>query len=48
MTNNKLLSANIRSRVQDVIYQSIFNFEKTAEPGFRRSDPNDVMMGRSQ
>ncbi|HEX5171990.1 MAG TPA: serine hydrolase [Cyclobacteriaceae bacterium] len=25
MTNNKLLTANIRSRIQDVIYQSIFN-----------------------
>lgn len=30
MTNNKLLTANIRSRVQDVIYQSIFNYCKTA------------------
>jgi CubicO group peptidase (beta-lactamase class C family) len=28
MTNNKLLSANIRSRIQDVIYESIFNFCK--------------------
>lgn len=30
MTNNKLLTANIRSRIQDVIYQSIFNYCKTA------------------
>lgn len=26
MTNNKLLNANIRSRIQDVIYQSIFSY----------------------
>ena len=26
MTNNKLLNANIRSRIQDVVYQSIFNY----------------------
>jgi CubicO group peptidase (beta-lactamase class C family) len=26
MTNNKLINANIRSRVQDVIYESIFNY----------------------
>lgn len=26
MTNNKLLSMNIRSRIQDVIYQSIFSY----------------------
>ena len=26
MTNNKLLSLNIRSRIQDVIYQSIFSY----------------------
>lgn len=30
MTNNKLLNANIRSRIQEVIYQSIFNYCKTA------------------
>jgi beta-N-acetylhexosaminidase len=29
--NGKLLSSNIRTRIQDVIYQSIFNFEKTPE-----------------
>jgi beta-N-acetylhexosaminidase len=29
--NGKLLSSNIRTRIQDVIYQSIFNFEKTLE-----------------
>ena len=26
MTNNKLLNANIRPRIQDVIYESIFNY----------------------
>ncbi|NJM24173.1 MAG: serine hydrolase [Bacteroidia bacterium] len=26
MTNNKLLTSNIRSRIQDVIYESIFNY----------------------
>ncbi|MFZ6009002.1 MAG: serine hydrolase [Bacteroidota bacterium] len=31
MTNNKLLNANIRSRIQDVIYQSIFNYCKAQE-----------------
>lgn len=30
MTNNKLLTANIRSRIQDVIYEAIFNYCKTA------------------
>lgn len=30
MTNNKLLNANIRSRIQEVLYQSIFNYCKTA------------------
>lgn len=29
--NPKLLSSNIRTRIMDVIYQSIFNFEKTIE-----------------
>jgi beta-N-acetylhexosaminidase len=29
--NPKLLSSNIRTRIMDVIYQSIFNFEKTVE-----------------
>lgn len=29
--NGKLLSSNIRTRIQDIIYQSIFNFEKTPE-----------------
>jgi beta-N-acetylhexosaminidase len=29
MTNNKLLNSNIRSRIQDVIYQSIFEYCKT-------------------
>jgi beta-N-acetylhexosaminidase len=28
MTNNKILNANIRPRIQDVIYQSIFNYCK--------------------
>jgi CubicO group peptidase (beta-lactamase class C family) len=26
MTNNKLINANIRSRIQDVIYESIFKY----------------------
>jgi beta-N-acetylhexosaminidase len=30
MTNNKLLNANIRSRIQDVVYQSIFEYCKNA------------------
>ncbi|MBT1705097.1 serine hydrolase [Chryseosolibacter indicus] len=40
MTNNKLLNANIRSRIQDAIYESIFDYcvknktEITAEPNF--------------
>jgi beta-N-acetylhexosaminidase len=29
MTNNKLLTVNIRSRIQDVIYQSIFSYCKS-------------------
>ncbi len=37
MTNNKLLNANIRSRIQDVLYQSIFNYCKTA--GEKASEP---------
>jgi beta-N-acetylhexosaminidase len=34
MTNNKLLNANIRSRIQDVVYQSIFDYCKgsTGQP----------------
>jgi len=32
MTNNKLLSANIRSRIQDVVYQSIFNYCRLGHP----------------
>jgi beta-N-acetylhexosaminidase len=32
MTNNKLLNTNIRSRIQDVIYQSMFEYCKTAGP----------------
>lgn len=31
MTNNKLLTANIRSRIQEVIYKSIFEYCKTGE-----------------
>jgi hypothetical protein len=29
MTNNKLLTANIRSRIQEVVYQSIFDYCRT-------------------
>ncbi len=33
MTNNKILNANIRPRIQDVIYQSIFDYcSKTEKP----------------
>lgn len=32
MNNSKLLSANIRSRIQDVVYQSIFNYCKASVP----------------
>jgi beta-N-acetylhexosaminidase len=32
MTNNKLLNANIRSRIQDVIYQSIFDYCRKQKP----------------
>src|SRR5688572_15061277 len=41
MTNNKLLSANIRSRIQDVVYQAIFNYCKTVggEPAAPVSPP---------
>jgi CubicO group peptidase (beta-lactamase class C family) len=49
MTNNKLLSANIRSRIQDVIYQSIFNYCKTAG-GEPQAPENTVVeaFGKSQ
>lgn len=48
MTNNKLLSANIRSRIQDVVYQSIFNYCKTeGSPEAPVSAPADTF-GRSQ
>jgi hypothetical protein len=50
MTNNKLLNANIRSRIQDVIYQSIFNYCKTAEfqPGILESAPLEASGKSSQ
>lgn len=49
MTNNKLLTANIRSRIQDVIYQAIFNYCKTAggEPAAPVSPPLEAL-GQSQ
>jgi CubicO group peptidase (beta-lactamase class C family)/beta-glucosidase-like glycosyl hydrolase len=49
MTNNKLLTSNIRSRIQDVIYQAIFNYCKTAggEPAVPVS-PSVQALGRSQ
>lgn len=49
MTNNKLLSANIRSRIQDVIYQAIFNYCKTVggTPPPPVSPPMEVL-GQSQ
>lgn len=33
MTNNKLLTSNIRSRIQDVVYQSMFNYCKNHPVG---------------
>ncbi len=49
MTNNKLLTANIRSRIQDVIYQAIFEYCKTAggEPPVPVSPPVETL-GQSQ
>jgi CubicO group peptidase (beta-lactamase class C family) len=49
MTNNKLLTANIRSRIQDVVYQSIFNYCKTAG-GVPEAPENTVVeaFGKSQ
>lgn len=49
MTNNKLLTANIRSRIQDVIYQAIFDYCKTVggEPLPPVSPPVEVL-GQSQ
>jgi beta-N-acetylhexosaminidase len=49
MTNNKLLSANIRSRIQDVIYEAIFNYCKTkdGEPVAPLSPPLEAL-GQSQ
>ena len=45
MTNNKLLADNIRPRIQDVIYQAIFNYCKTADtvPEGPESIPTDAM-----
>ncbi|HEY0740795.1 MAG TPA: serine hydrolase [Chryseosolibacter sp.] len=49
MTNNKLLTANIRSRIQDVVYQAIFNYCKTVGGEFPAplSPPVEVL-GQSQ
>ena len=46
--NNKLLNANIRSRIQDVMYESIFNYCKSAEiqPGELNNSQQEPM-GRS-
>jgi CubicO group peptidase (beta-lactamase class C family)/beta-glucosidase-like glycosyl hydrolase len=38
MTNNKLLNANIRSRIQDVIYESIFDFCQRPKAEFVTKD----------
>jgi CubicO group peptidase (beta-lactamase class C family) len=51
MTNNKLLNANIRSRIQDVMYQSIFDYCKTSGAPLPEEGPvsrQDETMGRSQ
>jgi beta-N-acetylhexosaminidase len=49
MTNNKLLNANIRTRIQEVVYQSIFNYCKTAgsDPEIPLSEVSDAL-GRSK
>jgi CubicO group peptidase (beta-lactamase class C family)/beta-glucosidase-like glycosyl hydrolase len=49
VVTNKLLNANIRSRIQDVIYQSIFDYCKTAgsQPGIDQA-AQDEIIGRSQ
>ncbi|HLT81137.1 MAG TPA: serine hydrolase [Cyclobacteriaceae bacterium] len=39
MTNNKLLSLNIRSRIQDVIYESIFSYCTKPRPVYRTDTP---------
>ena len=36
--NTRLMSANIRGRIQDIIYQSIWDFEQYAEDGGTRGD----------
>jgi beta-N-acetylhexosaminidase len=46
MTNNKLLSSNIRSRIQDVIYQSIFEYCNTGKGSPEQADY--VKMGISR
>ncbi len=49
MTNNKLLTANIRSRIQEVLYQSIFNYCKST--GEELKIPQSIEMqpiGRAQ
>lgn len=38
MTNNKLLASNIRSRIQDIIYQSIFDYCNTHSPDLIKDD----------
>ena len=49
MTNNKLLTANIRSRIQDVVYQAIFDYCKTVggEP-LPPVNPPVELLGQSQ
>src|SRR5258706_3749359 len=42
MYNNKILSANIRPRIQDVVYQSIFEFCKNHDGSLK---PNELKTG---
>ncbi|HTH57117.1 MAG TPA: serine hydrolase [Cyclobacteriaceae bacterium] len=39
MNNNKILTGNIRPRVQDVVYQAIFEYCKTHGKGVKPNDP---------
>lgn len=50
MTNNKLLTANIRSRIQEVIYKAIFEYCKTGgdHPELPVNTPPVEAFGKSQ
>jgi len=49
MTNNKLLAENIRPRIQDIIYQGIFNYCKMQpSPAVDPEMPRVDFMGKSE